>query len=253
MRPSMQNLFFESSHMLLADAGSMGNVADLFDKGGNLMYPLCGLSVIAAMIFFICLWTTRASAILPSRMVTQVESGIRRKDYSALLEMCERDNSCFALTVQVIIMFLRRNPRATTEEVREIASAEGSRQANQLTRQISWLSDIGTIAPMLGLLGTVLGMMKTFYEMANGNFEGVKQMQMANGIYEAMVTTAGGLVLAIPCMASYFFFRSRIQKSITDMEVAITHILTVISVQMDREERLGIERVDNSTSEIYRD
>ena len=114
----MQNLFFESSHMLLADAGSMGNVADLFDKGGNLMYPLCGLSVIAAMIFFICLWTTRASAILPSRMVTQVESGIRRKDYSALLEMCERDNSCFALTVQVIIMFLRRNPRATTEEVR---------------------------------------------------------------------------------------------------------------------------------------
>lgn len=96
-------------------------------------------------------------------------------------------------------------------------------------------------------------MMKTFYEMANGNFEGVKQMQMANGIYEAMVTTAGGLVLAIPCMASYFFFRSRIQKSITDMEVAITHILSVISVQMDREERLGIERVDSNTSEIYRD
>ncbi len=231
----MQNLFIESCNMLLADAGSMGNVADLFDKGGKLMYPLFGLSVIAAMIFFICMWTTR------------------RKDYTALLDLCERDNSCFALTVQVIIMFLRRNPRATIDEVREIAAAEGSRQASQLSRQISWLSDIGSIAPMLGLLGTVLGMMKTFYEMANGNFEGVKQMQMANGIYEAMVTTAGGLVLAIPCMASYFFFRSRIQKSITDMEVAITHILSVISVQMDREERLGIERVDSNTSEIYRD
>ena len=89
------------------------------------------------------------------------------------------------------------------------------------------------------LLGTVLGMMRAFMEMAAGNFEGVKQMQMAGGIAEAMITTVGGLVLAIPSVAAYVFFRSRIQKHITDMEVAITHILTVISVQMDHESRLS--------------
>ena len=125
------------------------------------------------------------------------------------------------------------------DAVREVASAEATRQANILTRQINWLSDIGSIAPMVGLLGTVLGMMSTFWEMAQGNFEGVKQMQMASGISEAMITTAGGLVLAIPCMLAYAVFRNRIQKHITDMEVAVTHILSVLAVQADREQRFG--------------
>ena len=219
---------------------SMGwGLMELFEKGGPLMWPLLFLSVVAFMVMFVCLWTTRTSAVLPSRMVMSVESCIRRKDYAGLMSMCERDGSSFALTMHVIVMFLQRNPRANIDEVREVASAEGARQTNILTRQINWLSDIGAIAPMIGLLGTVVGMMKTFMEMAAGNFEGVKQMQMAHGIAEAMITTAGGLALAIPAMAAYVFFRSRIQKRIADMEVAVTHILSVIAVQMDRERRLG--------------
>lgn len=214
-------------------------VLQLFDKGGPLMWVLLFLSIVALMVFFVCLWTTRASSVLPPRLVMSVESCLRRKDNAGLMTMCERDGSSFALTVHVIVMFLQRNPRANIDEVREVAGAEGSRQANILTRQINWLSDIGAIAPMIGLLGTVIGMMETFWEMAQGNFEGVKQMQMASGIAVAMITTAGGLVLAIPCTATYAFFRSRLQKRITDMEVAITHILSVIAVQMDRERRLG--------------
>lgn len=227
---------------MIADIGALADgwgVLELFDKGGHLMWALLFLSVLALMVFFVCLWTTRQSAVLPPRMVMSVESCIRRKDYAGLMSMCERDGSSFALTVHVIVMFLQRNLRADIEEVREVAGAEGTRQANILTRQINWLSDIGAIAPMIGLLGTVIGMMKTFMEMAAGNFEGVKQMQMAQGIAEALITTAGGLVLAIPSMAAYVFFRSRIQKRITDMEVAVTHILSVIAVQMDRERRLS--------------
>ncbi len=222
----------------------------LFEKGGPLMWPLLFLSVIALMVIFVCLWTTRESAVLPPRMVISVESCIRRKDYAGLLSLCERDGSSFARTVHVIIMFLQRNPRANIDEVREVASAEGARQSNILTRQISWLSDIGAIAPMIGLLGTVVGMMQTFMEMAAGNFEGVKQMQMADGIAVAMITTAGGLTLAIPSMAAYVFFRNRIQKRITDMEVAVTHILSVISVQMDREQRLGNAALRGATQEV---
>ena len=168
------------------------------------MWPLLFLSVVAFMVMFVCLWTTRASAVLPTRMVMSVESCIRRKDYAGLMSMCERDGSSFALTMHVIVMFLQRNPRANIEEVREVASAEGARQTNILTRQINWLSDIGAIAPMIGLLGTVVGMMKTFMEMAAGNFEGVKQMQMAHGIAEAMITTAGGLVLAGTALSAMF-------------------------------------------------
>ena len=99
--------------------------------------------------------------------------------------------------------------------------------------------DIGTVAPMVGLLGTVLGMMETFWQMASGNFEGVKQMQMAGGISEALITTAGGLMLAIPCMLAYVIFRNYIQKHISDMEVAVTHVLSVIASQSERDSRLG--------------
>ena len=214
-------------------------LVDLFNKGGVLMWLLLAFSVVAFMVFFVCLWTSRSNAVLPMHMITGVEAFIRRKDYAALTDLCDRYDSSFSRTLLVIMSFLQRNPRANIDEVREVAAAEGSRQASILTRQISWLADIGAIAPMIGLLGTVIGMMKTFTEMAAGNFEGVKQMQMASGISEAMITTAGGLVLAIPCMLCYVIFRNKIQKRITDMEVAITHILSVFSVQMDREQRLG--------------
>lgn len=231
----------------LAQAEASWSMVDLFQKGGSLMWALLVLSVVAVMVMFVCLWTTRGGAILPQRMVLDVESYLRRKDYVGLLNLCEKDDSCFGRTVHVIILFMQRNPRATIEEVREVAEAEATRQSNILSRQISWLADIGGLAPMIGLLGTVWGMMQTFKEMADGNFEGVKQMQMASGIYEAMITTAGGLVLAIPSMFAYVFFRNRIQKHVTNMEVAVTHILSFIAMQMDREQRLG-KSMHRSTS-----
>lgn len=230
-------LFSLSSEKVLSPGGV--HLVELFEKGGVLMWALLGLSIAALMVIILCLWTTRSSAVLPLRMMEPVEKCIRRKDYAGLMDMCKKNDSSFTRTLLVVMIFLHRNPRANIDEVREVAEAEGSRQANILTRQISWLSDIGGLAPMIGLLGTVIGMMLTFTEMARGNFEGVKQMQMADGISQAMITTAGGLVLAIPCMLSYVIFRNRIQKHITDMEVAITHVLSVISMQMDREQRLG--------------
>ncbi len=210
--------------LTLAKSGTTWNPIELFDRGGLLMWPLLLLSFTSAVFVFTCLWTTRRGAILPENMVTAVEAFIRKKDYTGLTAACAYDGSNFAKIVHVVVLFLQRNPHAPIEEIREVAMAEGSRQSMNLTRQISWLSDIAAIAPMIGLLGTVVGMMTTFVEMAEGNFEGVKQMKMASGISEALITTACGLVLAIPSMAAYYYFRNRIQKSITDMEVATTHV-----------------------------
>ena len=127
--------------------------------------------------------------------------------------------------------FMLRNPSAQFEEVREIASAEGGRQAGFLSRQISWLSDIGAVAPMLGLLGTVVGMMKTFFEIANGDFSGGKQrIDMA----EALITTAGGLMLGIPAILAYVYFRSRVHKRVGDLEAAVTHSVSVVATQLQK-------------------
>lgn len=131
----------------------------------------------------------------------QAESFIRKRDYTGLSILCKDGDSCYARVMLTVASFMLRNPSAQFEEVREIAAAEGGRQAGFLSRQISWLSDIGALAPMLGLLGTVVGMMKTFFEIANGDFSGGKQrIDMAGGVAEALITTAGGLMLGIPAI-----------------------------------------------------
>ena len=150
-------------------------LSELFMKGGFIMWPLLLLSIAGVVVLVMCCFSTRASAVLPTKLVEQAESFIRKRDYTGLSILCKNGDSCYARVMLTVANFMLRNPSAQFEEVREIASAEGGRQAGFLSRQISWLSDIGAVAPMLGLLGTVVGMMKTFFEIANGDFSGGKQ------------------------------------------------------------------------------
>ena len=157
-------------------------LSELFMKGGFIMWPLLLLSIAGVVVLVMCCFSTRASAVLPTKLVEQAESFIRKRDYTGLSILCKNGDSCYARVMLTVANFMLRNPSAQFEEVREIASAEGGRQAGFLSRQISWLSDIGAVAPMLGLLGTVVGMMKTFFEIANGDFSGGKQrIDMARG------------------------------------------------------------------------
>lgn len=225
-----------------ADAAQEGmsyGLLEVFEKGGPLMWGLLFLSIVALMVFILCLGTTRKKAVMPDMIVETTKSYLRRRAYPDLLEKF-RGRSSFESTVYAIISFIQHSPNTGLDAIREVAAAEGSRQADELTRRISWLADIGAIAPMVGLLGTVLGMMDTFWEMAHGNFEGVKQMQMASGISEAMITTAGGLMLAIPCMLAYVYFRNRVRKHITNMEAGVTHIVAYLAAQADNDRRLGL-------------
>ena len=176
-------------------------LSELFMKGGFIMWPLLLLSIAGVVVLVMCCFSTRASAVLPTKLVEQAESFIRKRDYTGLSILCKNGDSCYARVMLTVANFMLRNPSAQFEEVREIASAEGGRLAGFLSRQISWLSDIGAVAPMLGLLGTVVGMMKTFFEIANGDFSGGKQrIDMAGGVAEALITTAGGLMLGIPAI-----------------------------------------------------
>jgi biopolymer transport protein ExbB len=114
-------------------------------------------------------------------------------------------------------------------EVREIAQAEGIRLASLWNQRISYLADIGSIAPMLGLLGTVLGMITSFTVVAN-DVVSSRPMLLAGGVAEALITTAAGLLIGIPLMAFYAFFRGRVQGMISDLEAASTVLLAHISV-----------------------
>ncbi len=106
--------------------------------------------------------------------------------------------------MQRTMEFLTKNPKASLAEAREIAQTEGMRQASALNQQVTWLADIGTVAPMLGLLGTVFGIIQSFGVVAV-EASATRPTMLAQGIGEALIATAAGLVVGIPAMMAYAF------------------------------------------------
>ncbi|MBO5642981.1 MAG: MotA/TolQ/ExbB proton channel family protein [Kiritimatiellae bacterium] len=103
--------------------------------------------------------------------------------------------------------------------------AEGSRIAQRLFSQVQWLSDIAAIAPLVGLLGTVLGMFEAFGGIASQASAAAKPVVLAQGVSQAIVTTIFGLVVAIPSQLAYAFFRRRAQRRVDEIEERADEIL----------------------------
>ena len=99
-------------------------------------------------------------------------------------------------------------------------AAEGARIAARANSAVDWLADVAAIAPLVGLLGTVLGMFKAFGGIASDVSAGAKPVVLAQGVSQAIVTTIFGLVVAIPSLVAYAFFRRRAAKRIADLETA---------------------------------
>ncbi len=220
-------------------AGSVAPGADgvsllnIIDKGGPMMYPLGALSFVGVILIVVYMLTLRQGTVVTLRFMDVAESLMRKQDYLGLAAVCNRSGQSIARIMQRAMDFIGRNPRASVEEVREVAQAEGVRQASMMTQRISYLADIGAIAPMVGLLGTVLGMMKSFNTLSGGSFVGAKTMELASGVSEALITTAAGLFVGIPALAFYALFRGKVQKLISELESATTHLMAMFSTDYE--------------------
>ncbi len=209
---------------------------EIIEKGGVMMYPLAVLSVVAMVLILLYLMTIRRNTVVSDRFMNTAEAMIRKRDFLGLISHSHRQNQCMARITQKSLEFMTKNSSATFGEVREIAESEGSRQAGMLSSRITYLADIGSIAPMVGLLGTVIGMIKSFLEISGGAFEGVRQMKLAEGVSEALVTTATGLVVGIPALVFYSLFRGRVQKYVSELEAATTHLMAMLHAQVERQQ-----------------
>jgi len=198
-------------------------------SGGPVMIPLGILSVIAVMLVLVYHFTLRRGAIVTKRYMTTADALLRKRDYLGLLAISNRHREAVAQIMQRTLDFVTQHPQATLSEAREIAETEGTRQAAVLNQRIAYLADIGTIAPMLGLFGTVLGMIKSFSVVAS-DIVSSRPMMLAGGVSEALVTTAAGLVIGIPAMAAYAFFRGRVQSLIAELEAASTQLVALLSI-----------------------
>ncbi|MEC9043624.1 MAG: MotA/TolQ/ExbB proton channel family protein [Verrucomicrobiota bacterium] len=206
----------------------------LVQEAGFLAWPLAALSIAAVFLIIFYTLTVRKGAVVSGRFMRSADSLIRKQDYIGLLKICNRQDQCISRITAKTVEFATKNPLASFEEVREVTEAEGSRQASLLHQRIQYLADIGAIAPMVGLLGTVVGMIKAFREIAQHSFVGSKQTGLASGVSEALLTTAGGLCIGIPALIFYSLFRGKVQGLVAELEAASTHIMALLAAQYKR-------------------
>ena len=205
--------------------------------GGPAMWPLLALSVITVMLILVFLFTLRKGNAVSARYMQTADALLRKKDYLGLLAISNRHNEAVARIMQRTMDFLSKHPKASLTEAREIAQTEGIRQATALNQQVTYLADIGAIAPMLGLLGTVIGIVQSFGVIAI-DAAATRPTMLAHGIGEALIATAAGLLVGIPAMMAYAYFRGKASGMISELEAATTHLLATLSASADRKDLL---------------
>lgn len=216
-----------------ASPGHVQTMLDYFLDGGPvLMSFLAGLSFLAVLLVVFYLFTIRQGAVVSDKFMNAADALIRKQDYLGLIAVCNRENECIARIVYKTLDFATKNPTASFDEVREVTEAEGTRQASSLVNRISYLNDIGRVAPMVGLLGTVVGMITAFDSI--GKSSGVQHMELAPGVAQALITTAAGLIISIPSLVFYSLFRAKVHKLIAELEAAMTHIMALLAAQYKR-------------------
>jgi biopolymer transport protein ExbB len=197
---------------------------------GPVMYALFALSVFSVMLVIVYLLTIRRGAVVSSGYMATADALLRKRDYLGLLAVSNRHGEAIARVVQKMLDFTTKNPSADFQQVREIAETEGTRVASSLNNRAIYLADIGMIAPMLGLLGTVFGIIKSFSALGS-DLGTARYALLSSGVSQALVNTAAGLAIGIPAMIFYAFFRGRVQKIISELESAVTHVLALLSLQ----------------------
>src|SRR5687767_11096349 len=171
------------------------NLPKLIKSGGWAMFILGGMSVITIMMVLMNLFTLRRSAILTPHYMNTADVLLRKRDYLGLLAISSRHSEAVARVVQRTLDFVTKNPSASFEVIREIAESEASGQAATLQHRPTYLADVGMLSPMVGLLGTVWGIIRSFGVLGSGQVAQSRDVLLAAGVSEALVATGTGLIV----------------------------------------------------------
>jgi biopolymer transport protein ExbB len=203
------------------------SLGEIFQKGGWTMYILLITSVLGVAFTLYLFAVLRQEQVLPRLFRKEVLARIHEGDFEGVREACNaRPNPLGEVTLSALD-FLEANPSMEVGLLKDAMQGEGERQALFIAGPAQYLLDIAVIAPMLGLFGTVLGMMKAFQVVAL-DLAKAKPILLAGGVAEALITTAFGLIVGIPAMMFHAYFRSRSARLIATLEAASAEVLTAL-------------------------
>jgi len=203
---------------------------EVFEKGGFLMYPIFVCSLLAVTIFFERMFYLKSVKTRGKRFVGRVKNLVKKGSIELAISACRKSPTPIS---QIMLAGLMKYGRSR-EEIKEAIEDSANQEIPLLEKNLSFLSTIGNITPLLGLLGTVFGMIKAFNVIA---VMGVgKPEALAGGISMALLTTAFGLSVAIPTIVIYNYLAHRVDKLIKEMEISCVDLLELLTNHDVRQE-----------------
>ncbi len=223
---------FAAGTAALAQEGAVQEGASLtlksiITRGGGIMYVLVALSVVAVMLIIYYLLSLRPSVLCPAKFLHAAQDAASSGDLGGLQELCAKEQSAAG---RILLAACARHDAGSAvaadhEAMLKALEDEGARQVSGIWGQLQYLMDVGGIAPMVGLLGTVWGMMVSFSGLESGLNMINKADRLASGVSQAMFTTFGGLIIGIASMVAYALFRGRLNRLVGLLETECAGVL----------------------------
>jgi biopolymer transport protein ExbB len=201
----------------------MSKLPVLLANGGPVLYLLLCFSAVAVVVFLERFLHYHRAQINSTEFLNGVRTVLKRNNVVEALSICDATPGPVARLVKTAVLN-RENGR---DRVREALEEAGLTEVPQLEEKLNLLATIAQLAPLVGLLGTVLGFMQTFGGMETNGFH-AKVGDLSNGIWQALISTAGGLAVAIPAHAGYNYLVSRVNSIVLDMERSATEIVNIV-------------------------
>ncbi|XZE20172.1 MotA/TolQ/ExbB proton channel family protein [Pirellulaceae bacterium SH449] len=215
------------------------SLLQIFHDGGIMMYPIAICSFVLTVFSFERLINLRTGRVIPRPFVKRLIEQLQQQqiDRDEALELCERNPSAIAT---ILASALKRYGRPAVEVEQAVLDA-GERETNTLRRHMRLLNAISNVTPLLGLLGTVMGMIQSFNDIAGSQAMGRPEM-LAGGISQALLTTAAGLLVAIPAYMMYMYFLGHTDRLVMEMDRHAQQLVDAISAESLAENDSGRTR-----------
>ncbi|HEC16079.1 MAG TPA: MotA/TolQ/ExbB proton channel family protein [Sedimenticola sp.] len=203
---------------------------ELVKAGGWLMAPIIACSVIAVAVIFERLWVLRRRRVLPPNLVARVWQLQKNGQLSSQqIDVIRRSSPLGRILAAGLI-----NRRHSREVMKESIEEVGRQVVHELERYLNTLGTIASIAPLLGLLGTVIGMIEVFAAIVGAGVG--NPGELAGGISKALITTAAGLSVAIPAIIAHRYFGGLVDRLVVDMEEEALKMIEIMQGQRERDE-----------------
>lgn len=203
------------------------SVKEIYESGGWLMHVLSGMSVLALALVIHLFAALRTDRIAPKPLRRDILEKVGADAIDDARRACEYRSCPLSDIFLAATDYMRAVPNVDPALLKDVVEGEGRRQAEAIQGRTQYLLDIAVISPMVGLLGTVFGMLRAFNAVAL-DIAKAKPILLAAGVSQALITTAYGLMVGIPAMMFYAYFRQSASKSVSHLESASSEVFTAL-------------------------